>query len=181
LDLAQTKKGNKETRLVIGGARSGKSKYAQNLAETSGRQLVLVATAQVQDREMAARIECHRAARSEDWCVIEEPQALVQILRDATRPDRIVVVDCLTLWLSNRLLAACDLAADCDALVRVIKGLEGPVVFVTNEVGAGIVPETELGRIFRDAQGRLNQSVAAACSHVVLIVAGLPLSLKSTE
>jgi adenosylcobinamide kinase/adenosylcobinamide-phosphate guanylyltransferase len=164
--------------LVIGGARSGKSAFAQNLAETSGRKPVLIATAQAYDAEMAERLARHQAARSDIWQVVEEPHALAGTLQREAQTDRIVVVDCLTLWLSNRLLADGDLEAEGDALADAVATLAGPVVFVTNEVGSGIVPETRLGRVFRDAQGRLNQKLARVCDHVVLVAAGLPLTLK---
>lgn len=164
--------------LVIGGARSGKSSFAQKRAEGSGKEPLLIATAQALDAEMAARLEAHRAARSAAWRVVEEPHELVEVLRREAQGERVVVVDCLTLWLSNQLLAGADVAAESDDLANCVPGLAGPVIFVTNEVGSGIVPETKLGRDFRDAQGRLNQKMAAACAQVVLVASGLPLELK---
>jgi adenosylcobinamide kinase / adenosylcobinamide-phosphate guanylyltransferase len=164
--------------LVIGGARSGKSGFAQKLAESSGKRPVLIATAQTFDEEMATRVARHKAERSAAWTVVEEPHDLAKVLRDEAAAGRLVVVDCLTLWLSNRLLAEGDIEAEGDNLAAAVIDLAGPVIFVTNEVGTGIVPENRLGRAFRDAQGRLNQKLAAACTDVLLVSAGLPLALK---
>jgi adenosylcobinamide kinase / adenosylcobinamide-phosphate guanylyltransferase len=178
LDHDLNKRRNVTSLLVIGGARSGKSRFAQNLAETSGKHPVLIATAQAFDEEMAERLAKHKAERNASWKVVEEPHRLATALREEAAVDRLLVVDCLTLWLSNRLLAESDIEAESDSLAAAIAGLTGPVVFVSNEVGTGIVPETRLGRIFRDAQGRLNQKIATACTNVVLVSAGLPLVLK---
>lgn len=164
--------------LVLGGARSGKSRYAQALAEQSGKKRVLIATAQPGDGEMAARIAAHRAERDAEWRTIEAPLLLSAALREATAPDTIVLVDCLTLWLSNLMFASCDVSNESLRLAETISRLPGPAVFVSNEVGTGIVPDNRLARDFRDAQGRLNQIVAAACNMVVLVAAGLPLTLK---
>lgn len=164
--------------LVIGGARSGKSRFAQKYAERSGKNRVLVATAQAGDAEMAARIEAHRQTRGDGWRVIEEPLALVPTLQRAAAADTILLVDCLTLWLSNLMHHGEDPEAQSELLAAAIRQLAGPAIFVSNEVGLGIVPDTELGRRFRDAQGRLNQSVAAVCDTVLLVAAGLPLLLK---
>lgn len=164
--------------LVVGGARSGKSRYAQQLAEASGRRPTLIATAQAQDAEMAARIARHAAERGPNWAVIEEPLALAPTLLREAREDHILVVDCATLWLSNLLLQQADLAGATEQLARSVGGLAGPVIFVSNEVGGGIVPESPLARAFRDAQGWLNQALATACNSVVLVSAGLPLQLK---
>lgn len=165
--------------LVLGGARSGKSGYAQRLAEGSGLAPVLIATAEACDAEMAARIARHAADRDPRWKVIEEPLELAATLGREARHDRILVVDCATLWLTNLFLRGQDPVAASDRLVASIAGLDGPVVFVSNEVGSGIVPDNALARAFRDAQGALNQALAAACDAVVLMTAGLALELKS--
>jgi adenosylcobinamide kinase / adenosylcobinamide-phosphate guanylyltransferase len=164
--------------LVIGAARSGKSGFARKLAENSGKIPLLIATAEAHDAEMAARIEMHRAERGAAWRVVEEPHALLAALWREARAEKVILVDCLTLWLSNRLFAGGAIEAEGDALAQSLRDLAGPAIFVSNEVGAGIVPETEIGRHFRDAQGRLNQKLAAACTSVVLVAAGLPLVLK---
>lgn len=164
--------------LVIGGARSGKSRYAQNLAETSGKTPVLIATATAGDEEMAQRIAKHQAERGSHWQVVEEQIDIAEVLRRETAPDRLLVVDCLTLWLSNLMLGSKDIEAHCEALAQAVPTLSGPVIFVSNEVGLGIVPEGALGRAFRDAQGRLNQALGAVCEAVVFVAAGLPLRLK---
>jgi adenosylcobinamide kinase/adenosylcobinamide-phosphate guanylyltransferase len=167
--------------LVLGGARSGKSRYAQELAESWGASPVLIATAQAHDAEMTARIARHAAARGPGWTLVEEPRALAATLDREARAGRIVVVDCLTLWLSNLLLSKADLAAATDELARSVARLAGPAIFVSNEVGLGIVPENALARAFRDAQGQLNQALANACDAVVLVSAGLPLQLKPAK
>jgi adenosylcobinamide kinase / adenosylcobinamide-phosphate guanylyltransferase len=164
--------------LVLGGARSGKSRFAQTLAEASGRQPVLIATAEAMDFEMTERIARHAAARDARWTLVEEPVALAEALRRESHADRIIVVDCLTLWLGKLLLQDADLAAAARDLAQSAAGLAGPVIFVSNEVGSGIVPENVLARLFRDAQGCLNQALAEACEAVVLIAAGIPLCLK---
>jgi adenosylcobinamide kinase/adenosylcobinamide-phosphate guanylyltransferase len=164
--------------LVLGGARSGKSRYAQRLAEASGRQPVLIATAEASDAEMAERITRHAAARESRWALVEEPVALTEALGREARADRILVVDCVTLWLSNLLLQKADLSAATRQVAQSIAGLEGPVIFVSNEVGAGIVPDNALARMFRDAQGSLNQALAESCEAVVLVSAGIALCLK---
>jgi adenosylcobinamide kinase / adenosylcobinamide-phosphate guanylyltransferase len=164
--------------LVIGGARSGKSGYGQNCAEESGKQPVLIATAEAGDAEMAKRIAAHRAARGGHWRVIEEKLELVRALQRESAEDRVLLVDCLTLWLSNVMHHGRDPEAESGLLAEAINGLAGPAIFISNEVGFGIVPENMLGRRFRDAQGRLNQAVASRCEAVVLLAAGLPMIVK---
>jgi adenosylcobinamide kinase/adenosylcobinamide-phosphate guanylyltransferase len=164
--------------LVLGGARSGKSRYAQRIAENSRLNPVLIATTEAHDAEMAERIARHAALRDPRWTVVEEPVALAGALRREARKDRIVVVDCATLWLSNLLLKNDNLAAATQGLAQGVAGLAGPVIFVSNEVGCGIVPENALARVFRDAQGLLNQALAEACEAVVLVNAGIALCLK---
>ena len=163
---------------ALGGARSGKSAWAERLARATGAEKVYVATAEAGDAEMVERIARHRADRGEGWRTVEEPRDIVSLLLAEDRPDRVILVDCLTLWLTNRLLDGADVAADAAALVGALGRMEARVVLVSNEVGLGLVPETPLGRAFRDAQGRLNQRVAEVCDLVAFVAAGLPLVLK---
>jgi len=166
--------------LVLGGARSGKSAYAQRLAEAGTAERVYLATGSAIDEEMAARIARHRLERCGGWFTREEPLELAAALRSEARPGRIVLVDCLTLWLSNCMLAGRQPADETGQLCAVLEELEGPVVLVSNELGSGLVPEGKLGRDFRDAHGRLNQNIGYVCDAVVLITAGLPSLLKPT-
>ncbi len=171
--------------LVIGGARSGKSRHAEALARGTGLERVYLATATAWDDEMRERIAAHRAMRAQDgWRTVEEPLALAEALRREASPGRVLLVDCLTLWLTNVMLdASPDRASDatdvaCAGLAAAALGLAGPAVFVSNEVGWGIVPDNRLARDFRDAQGHLNQRMADVCDRVTLVAAGLPLLLK---
>ncbi|WP_334175605.1 bifunctional adenosylcobinamide kinase/adenosylcobinamide-phosphate guanylyltransferase [Pseudoxanthobacter sp.] len=164
--------------LVTGGARSGKSAFAEELSRRSGRERVYLATAEAGDDEMARRIARHRADRGAGWHTVEAPLALAQAIAAEARPGRVVLVDCLTLWLSNLMMAERDIAAESAGLVAVLAGAAAPVILVSNEIGLGLVPQTPLGRRFRDAQGRLNQAVAAAASDVIFVAAGQPLRLK---
>ena len=165
--------------LVLGGARSGKSRCAENLIATLPPPWLYVATAEAGDEEMAARISAHRARRGPDWRTIEAPRHLVAALEKVeTTP---VLVDCLTLWLSNLMLAGIDLEAETTHLENALAAATAPVVLVSNEVGSGIVPDHPLGRKFRDLQGVLNQRIAARADRVVLMVAGLPLALKGAS
>ncbi len=162
--------------LVIGGARSGKSRLAERLVEASGRPRVYVATAEAWDDEMRARIAEHRDRRT-GWVTVEAPQDVAGALA-AVPPGQAVLVDCATLWLTNRMLAGAELEAEGAALLSALGTCASPVVVVTNEVGQGIVPDNAMARAFRDAQGRLNQALAAQAGLVVLAVAGLPLAVK---
>jgi len=171
--------------LVIGGARSGKSRFAEALARRSGLGRIYIATATAFDDEMRERIAQHRADRAQDgWRTVEEPLDLAGVLLREAAPGRIVLVECLTLWLTNVMLGGAaarvegDAAVACSGLAAIVPDLAGPVVFVSNEVGSGIVPDNKLARDFRDAQGRLNQAMAEVCDRVVLVAAGLPLTLK---
>ncbi|MFZ4532212.1 MAG: bifunctional adenosylcobinamide kinase/adenosylcobinamide-phosphate guanylyltransferase [Alsobacter sp.] len=164
--------------LILGGARSGKSRHAEAMVTASPGPWHYVATGQGLDDEMVARISRHRADRAQGWITTEEPLALAEVLaRIATGPAP-VLVDCLTLWLTNVMLDGRTPEVEADGLLRVLADLRGPVVLVANEVGLGIVPDNALGRAFRDAAGRLNQQIAARADRVVFVAAGLPLVLK---
>ncbi len=164
---------------MLGGARSGKSRMAEQIVEASSLARFYLATAEAGDEEMRARIAGHRARRDAAWQTLETPLDLATALAETARPDRAILVDCLTLWLSNVLLAnEADVEERAEALVSTLKTLPGLIVVVSNEVGLGLVPDNALGRSFRDAQGRLNQSVAEICETVIFVAAGLPLALK---
>jgi adenosylcobinamide kinase/adenosylcobinamide-phosphate guanylyltransferase len=163
--------------LVIGGARSGKSRYAESLIEAEEPPWIYVATAEAGDAEMANRIALHRARRDRRWQTVEAPHDPASALAAAPAGSR-VLIDCLTLWLSNRLLADAAIDRDIDALERAVTEHGGAVVLVSNEVGCGIVPDNALARRFQDMQGTLNQRIAAKASRVVLMVAGLPHVVK---
>ncbi|SFW75260.1 bifunctional adenosylcobinamide kinase/adenosylcobinamide-phosphate guanylyltransferase [Luteibacter sp. UNCMF366Tsu5.1] len=166
--------------LILGGARSGKSALAERLAIDSGREVVYIATAQALDDEMSQRIAHHRARRPSAWISIEEPLALAATLREHARDHRLLLVDCLTLWLSN-LLGIGDtqrFVTERDALFDALVAAPGDVVLVSNEVGLGITPLGELTRRFVDEAGRLHQALAQRCDRVVFVAAGLPLTLK---
>lgn len=174
--------------LVLGGARSGKSRHAQAAAEAvapeagagkeAGARLVFIATAQAFDEEMTERIARHRADRGAAWVTCEAPIDLVGAIRREDRAGTVILVDCLTLWTSNLLLQQMDVAAATDALVAQLARIDARVILVSNEVGYGIVPDNRLARLFRDAAGTLNQRVAAAVSQVDLVIAGLPMRVK---
>lgn len=177
--------------LILGGARSGKSAYAERLAFMSGKEVVYLATAQSRDDEMQARIEQHRARRNDAWITVEEPLELAAALRRWSTPERLVLVDCLTVWLSNLLFSEpkshpevgrieppAAFAQQREALLLNLQQLSGDVVMVSNEVGLGVVPMGAVSRWFVDEAGRLNQAVAACCERAVFVAAGLPLVLK---
>ena len=169
------------TTLVLGGARSGKSAFAEKMIGDSGLTPIYLATATADDDEMRNRIVHHRTQRGDGWITVEEPLALVDALTREATDGRAVLVDCLTLWLSNLMFAERDPDVEARRLTRFLGVAKYPVVLVSNEVGLGLVPETPLGRDFRDAQGRLNQIVAANVPNVVFIAAGLPLWLKRSS
>jgi adenosylcobinamide kinase/adenosylcobinamide-phosphate guanylyltransferase len=165
--------------LILGGARSGKSRLAEQRADASGLDVIYIATAQAGDAEMEARIAHHRASRPAHWMLIEEPLHLSAVLQQHAAPDRCLLVDCLTLWLTNLLLhEEAGLRAEVDAVCRCISDLPGELIMVSNEVGWGIVPMGELSRRFQDEAGRLHQQLAGRCNRVTLTVAGLPLEIK---
>ena len=164
---------------ILGGARSGKSHYAESIAIHSGKPRIYIATAQAQDDEMRQRIIHHQANRDSLWKTIESPIVLGETLLKTSTPNNVIVVDCLTLWLTNLLLAGEDIfIQEKDKLLTALNTVPGDVVLVSNETGLGIVPVDPLSRRFSDEAGRLNQAVANQCDTVTLIVAGLPLALK---
>jgi adenosylcobinamide kinase/adenosylcobinamide-phosphate guanylyltransferase len=169
---------NKMPILVLGGARSGKSAFAEKLLLENPRERTYLATATSGDEEMAYRIRLHRQNRGDAWRTVEEPIAIVECLKRETAEGRAVLLDCLTLWLSNLFMKGLDIADEINQLTAFLKDKQSPIVLVSNEIGLGLVPETKLGRDFRDAQGRLNQAVAAAVPSVIFVAAGLPLNLK---
>ena len=166
------------TALVLGGARSGKSRLALAMAEAAAPARLMIATAEALDEEMAARIARHRQERGAGWSTSETPLDLVPTLAKAARPGRSVLVDCITLWLSNVMLAGRDVEAAIADLAAVVPTLGCPVIFVSNEVGSGVTPPSKMGREFQDHQGRANQALARACDVVVAVTAGLPRLLK---
>ena len=165
--------------LVLGGARSGKSRYAEKLVEGQGRGLYL-ATAEPMDDEMRARIAKHQARRGDLWETIEEPCELIAVLTRESRSDRPILVDCLTLWLSYVMFHDISAEEELQKLMDLLQSdaLRGPVVFVSNEIGLGVIPDNEVSRVFVDAQGELNQLMAKLANRVVLVSAGLPQVLK---
>jgi adenosylcobinamide kinase/adenosylcobinamide-phosphate guanylyltransferase len=178
--------------LIFGGARSGKSLLAERLAQASGKEVIYLATSQAGDSEMDARIAHHRARRPAAWQTVEEATALAASLRRLCAPERVVLVDCLTLWLSNLLFSSAREQPEVgavelpplfawersDLLAWLDEPAAGEVIFVSNEVGMGIVPLGAVSRTFVDEAGRLNQEVAARCERVLFVAAGLPLALK---
>lgn len=167
--------------LVLGGARSGKSRYAEQLASSSGLAVHYIATAEAWDDEMAARIAAHRHQRPQEWITHEVPLALAEAIQTHARHDRLLLIDCLTLWLTNQLLAAPDqLSASNDALVHAMAEAPGRVVAVSNETGQGVVPTEALSRRFVDYSGWLHQQLAARADRVWWVVAGLPQCLKGS-
>ncbi|MBB2672105.1 bifunctional adenosylcobinamide kinase/adenosylcobinamide-phosphate guanylyltransferase [Rhizobium sp. M10] len=164
--------------LVLGGARSGKSRFAENLVTSSGLGCHYVATGRAWDEEMQARIDQHRADRGPSWTTHEEPLDLVGKLAAIDGEDRVVLIDCLTLWVTNLMMEERDMAAEFAGLVDFVGQAKARLVFVSNEVGLGIVPENRMARDFRDHAGRLHQMIAAKAAEVYFIAAGLPLKMK---
>ena len=168
--------------LVLGGVRAGKSAFAQRLA-SDGKRVLFVATAEAGDAEMAARIAAHQASRPAEWDTLEEPMGLAAALRRTVNSYDLVLLDCLTLWVSNLLTSAREGAgnwviAQAEALLAVQRESDAEWVVVSNEVGLGVVPRTPLGRAFEDALGRVNQLFAARADAVYLMTAGIPLQIK---
>lgn len=170
--------------LIVGGARSGKSAYAERLASALELPVTYIATAQVYDDEFAKRVSHHKERRPPHWALVEAPFNLGQTLLDIDAPDTCLIVDCLTLWLAQCICPDCDKPerldwqAEKQALLDALPQLQATVFLVSNEVGMGIVPLGEINRQFQDEQGRLNQHVAAIADQVSFIAAGLPLKLK---
>jgi adenosylcobinamide kinase/adenosylcobinamide-phosphate guanylyltransferase len=179
LTMQETRQGS--VTLVLGGVRSGKSRYAQQLAEQS-RRVVFVATAKISDDEMRAKIEQHREERPKEWLTVEEPLELPRVLAEHELECEVMVVDCLTIFAANLIEAESEDSAAIDhrveALCGALKAAQCTVVLVSNEVGSGVVPAYPLGRRYRDLLGEINQKVARVADDVVLMVAGLPLALK---
>lgn len=165
--------------LVIGGAASGKSAYSEQIVKASGRPRVYLATSRVFDDEMQTKVSKHISDRGDGWRTIEEPRDIKTAFEDCSA-EEIVLFDCATMWLNNVMMDEADIPSQTDLLLETLKAAPCPIVIVTNEVGHGIVPENKLARQFRDAQGRLNQKLATQADLVVLVTAGLPLSLKGT-
>ena len=177
--MAKAQAGHGRLTLVLGGARSGKSRYAESLVEMLPKPWVYVATAEARDAEMAERIATHQARRGAGWQTVEAPHDLA-VAVGKSPGGAALLIDCLTLWLSNRMLAEADMESEIDALEKALATYQGPMVLVANEVGSGIVPDNALGRRFRDLQGLLNQRIAARADRVILMVAGLPLTMKDS-
>jgi len=180
-DKAMSRNAAPRATLVLGGARSGKSRHAELLTRAqAGRSgtCVYLATAEPFDDDMRARIAAHRASRGPDWRTHDTPLDLANAITAEARRGQAVLVDCLTVWLGNLMHHGRDSAAETEALIAALVAARGPVILVANEVGLGIVPDNALARAFRDTAGRLNQSLAAAAGRVVFVAAGLPLQLK---
>ena len=171
-----------KTTFVIGGCRSGKSSYAQSLAEKIPGKKLYLATCVPRDAEMRARVERHQGQRGPDWDTLEEPVKLAAALKRKGEDYGVILVDCLTLWISNILLSARGkpgLEKECEELVKILETPDCPVILVSNEVGTGIVPENDLARLYRDEAGRVNQKIAAVADRVVWMVAGIPVTIKA--
>lgn len=164
--------------LVLGGAASGKSAFAEDLVLGLPGRSVYIATAQAFDSEMTDKIAVHKARRGPAWTSIEEPLDLAGAIARADAADAVMMVDCLTMWLNNLMADDRDIAAETAQLIDIIDNLQGRLVLVANEVGLGIVPENALARAFRNLHGTLNQAVAGAADRVIFVAAGLPLALK---
>ncbi len=167
-----------KTALVLGGARSGKSAFSERLAQSTGLERHYIATGRAYDDEMRERIVRHQDDRGPSWVTHEEPVELIRTLREIDRPERVILVDCLTLWVTNLMMAGEDIPARSADLAAQLLSLEAKIIFVSNEVGLGIVPENRMAREFRDHAGRLHQQIAAAADEVFFVAAGLPLRMK---
>lgn len=166
------------TTLLLGGARSGKSAFAEKLAIDSGLHRLYLATGRAYDSEMETRIQKHQQDRGTGWTTLEVPLDIIPTLQQETSPERVILVDCLTLWITNLMMAEKDIENETQILVEALPNLNGPVLFVSNEVGQGIVPDNAMARAFRDHAGRLHQLIAAEANAVYFLTAGLPQKLK---
>ncbi len=167
-----------KTALVLGGARSGKSAFSERLAQATGLERHYVATGRAYDDEMRERITRHQDDRGPSWVTHEEPVELVHTLGVIDRPGRVVLIDCLTLWVTNLMMEGEDVAVRSAELAAKLSGFEARIIFVSNEVGLGIVPDNRMAREFRDHAGRLHQRIAAVADEVFFVAAGLPLRMK---
>jgi adenosylcobinamide kinase/adenosylcobinamide-phosphate guanylyltransferase len=166
------------TTLILGGARSGKSRHAESLAEDHDGQKIYIASGEAGDEEMHSRIARHREQRGPRWTTIEVPTAVVEAVAGNDGAENFILIDCVTLWVANLMHAGRDVAAETGRLARLMPELSARLVIVSNEVGLGIVPDNALARAFRDAAGKANQALAGAADEVLFIAAGLPLKLK---
>ena len=165
---------------VLGGARSGKSAFAEKLTldQSNSSKCIYLATSQIWDEEMRARVDLHKDRRGSEWETIEAPLALAETLLEQSQKGVPILVDCLTLWLTNLMMEERDISAECDSLIKAISTINTPIIFVSNEVGQGIVPDNKMARDFRDHAGILHQKLASAVDQVYFVTAGLPSKLK---
>lgn len=169
---------SQETTFILGGARSGKSKFAEGLVLKSGLKPVYIATGRAFDDEMVNRIEQHQDRRGDVWETVEEPLALVDALQQSSHEGRMLLVDCLTLWITNLMMAEANVMKECDALVKFLEEASVPIIVVSNETGLGIVPMEKMSREFCDLSGMVHQAVAGVADNVYFVTAGLPNKLK---
>ena len=164
--------------LVLGGARSGKSRFAEQQVTQTKKERLYLATSQIFDDEMKTRVKKHQTDRGEGWITIEEPLEVSKVLKKETSADRVILLDCLTLWVSNLMMAEQDIKTSFSDLITTLSSLSGDIILVSNEVGQGIVPDNKMARDFRDHAGRLHQDIAAVAAEVYFLTAGLPQRLK---
>jgi len=169
---------NGQITFVLGGARSGKSRFAEKLVFETGSHKIYLATSQAFDQEMLDRIEKHQSDRGAGWVTVEEPVDINRVLKSSSEPDNVILLDCLTLWISNLMMAEKDIPSAFSDLCETLTSLEGDVILVSNEVGQGIVPDNAMARAFRDHAGLLHQEIAALADEVYFVTAGLPQKLK---
>jgi len=167
--------------LVLGGARSGKSKFAEDRVLSSGLKPVYLATGRALDEEMSERIAIHRDRRSGIWETVEEPLALVDAIRGAAHKGRIILVDCLSLWVTNLMMAGADVTKEANALANLLSNIEVPIVLVSNEVGLGIIPENDMARRYIDLTGDLHQRISKVATSAFFVVGGNAMTLKSSK